>query len=647
MTRTRNMSDLLDSSGDVKSGALPATIDGRDVSADGTKLDGIEASADVTDTANVTSAGALMTTGGTLSGDVTFADTHELRVGTDNDIALYHSSAAGNRLDLATAPLQMRQLGTNSVVQFHNNGSNHNQILQFYKSGSAHGNISTDTGKLIIDADGELELRDGGSAKLNTTSTGIDVTGVITTDGMTTSADINFGDNDKAIFGAGNDLQIYHDGNNSVISDQGTGNLKLLANNFSMLDATNSELMMVATPDGSVDLYHNNVKKFETTSDGVTVTGLTVETASGNATGEIIAGGGTSILNLGDASDRDAGAIKYANASDSLQFFANGSERVRVNSSGFVGIGETAPVTPLTIATTNKLGSTFTGNTNGEGLTVTQTNYTSGNYISLVEAAYDDAVDNSPNVRIGAMFDGGGSHLAFGTSNNYGSGITNTAMFIDSVGKVGIGSLSPTKKVSANIGLNDTDGFALEYSGDAKAGLLVNPAAGEVRMGAINSSGTYFTTLYANNSEAMRINASGHVTKPNQVAFSVTPSHNGYIATNPIPFDTVILNTGNHFNTTNYTFTAPISGRYFIHMHLGIVRINASNGSGYPRLRVNGANTLYSYLALPAATAYANGNITAVLNLSANDTLQVTFSGNNADYYGGANECVLSGYLLG
>ena len=36
------------------------TVDGRDVATDGTKLDGVEASADVTDTANVTAAGALM-----------------------------------------------------------------------------------------------------------------------------------------------------------------------------------------------------------------------------------------------------------------------------------------------------------------------------------------------------------------------------------------------------------------------------------------------------------------------------------------------------------------------------------------------------------------------------------------------------------
>jgi hypothetical protein len=39
---------------------VTGTVDGRDVATDGTKLDGIEANADVTDTANVTAAGALM-----------------------------------------------------------------------------------------------------------------------------------------------------------------------------------------------------------------------------------------------------------------------------------------------------------------------------------------------------------------------------------------------------------------------------------------------------------------------------------------------------------------------------------------------------------------------------------------------------------
>ena len=106
-----------------------------------------------------------------------------------------------------------------------------------------------------------------------------------------------------------------------------------------------------------------------------------------------------------------------------------------------VGVGTTAPETPIEIETTNKLGDTFTGTVDGEGLRVTQTDYTSGNYVSLVEAPFDDS-QTAANVRIGALFDGGGSNLAFGTSNSYGSGITNTAMFIHSDGKVNIGSIS-------------------------------------------------------------------------------------------------------------------------------------------------------------------------------------------------------------
>jgi hypothetical protein len=57
--------------GDITVGG---TVDGRDVATDGTKLDGIEALADVTDTANVTSAGAAMLTGATFTGSITAPD---------------------------------------------------------------------------------------------------------------------------------------------------------------------------------------------------------------------------------------------------------------------------------------------------------------------------------------------------------------------------------------------------------------------------------------------------------------------------------------------------------------------------------------------------------------------------------------------
>jgi hypothetical protein len=62
-------------------------------------------------------------------------------------------------------------------------------------------------------------------------STAAAITGTtITGTSFVSSGDMTFGDSDKAIFGAGNDLQIYHDGSNSYISDEGTGGLILTTN---------------------------------------------------------------------------------------------------------------------------------------------------------------------------------------------------------------------------------------------------------------------------------------------------------------------------------------------------------------------------------------------------------------------------------
>jgi len=85
--------------------------------------------------------------------------------------------------------------------------------------------------------------------------------------------DILYLDNIKARFGNSNDLQIYHDGSDSYINDTGTGHLVLNTNGASMKFLFGSEFMAQFEANGSVDLYHNNSKKFETTSTGVTVTG--------------------------------------------------------------------------------------------------------------------------------------------------------------------------------------------------------------------------------------------------------------------------------------------------------------------------------------------------------------------------------------
>tara|TARA_B100000945_G_scaffold320949_1_gene332918 strand:- start:4665 stop:5567 length:903 start_codon:yes stop_codon:yes gene_type:complete len=94
-----------------------------------------------------------------------------------------------------------------------------------------------------------------------------------TVTGTKLSSPLDLVDNQKIRFGTGNDLSIYHDSNHSYIEESGTGNLRILTNSFTVNNAANSENMIQATQDGSVDLFHNSVKKFETASGGVALTG--------------------------------------------------------------------------------------------------------------------------------------------------------------------------------------------------------------------------------------------------------------------------------------------------------------------------------------------------------------------------------------
>ena len=87
---------------------------------------------------------------------------------------------------------------------------------------------------------------------------------------------LNFGDNVKAQFGAGSDLQIYHTGTKSVVSDQGAGNLQLQGNDLQLVNATDTATYLYAVNGSFTKLYHNNNEKLATTSIGVDVTGRLV-----------------------------------------------------------------------------------------------------------------------------------------------------------------------------------------------------------------------------------------------------------------------------------------------------------------------------------------------------------------------------------
>ena len=99
-------------------------------------------------------------------------------------------------------------------------------------------------------------------------------TTVVPTSGATLTGALNFGDSVNANFGAGSDLQIYHNGSNSYISDEGTGDLNIASNGTGVyINKGASENMAAFVTDGAVTLYYDNAAKFATTSVGADVTG--------------------------------------------------------------------------------------------------------------------------------------------------------------------------------------------------------------------------------------------------------------------------------------------------------------------------------------------------------------------------------------
>jgi hypothetical protein len=135
-----------------------------------------------------------------------------------------------------------------------------------------------------------------------TGSPSITVNGLFVSGIATFSQDIKLGDNDKANFGDGDDLRIYHDGSNSYVEDTGTGDLYISgSSNVIIQHHSTGETMAKFTGNGASELYYDNSKKFETTSAGATVTGTLYATSvssSGNVTANAFIGDASQLTNL-------------------------------------------------------------------------------------------------------------------------------------------------------------------------------------------------------------------------------------------------------------------------------------------------------------------------------------------------------------
>jgi len=146
---------------------------------------------------------------------------------------------------------------------------------------------------------------------------------------------------------------------------------------------------------------------------------------------------------------------------------------------------------------------------------------------------------------------------------------------------------------------------------------------------------------------AITIDSSGRVFKPATPAFHAYANDGAYITTTPVQFDNTTINVGNAFDTTNYKYVVPVTGNYFISVHLGLARDDASDGESLNvELLKDSTRIQRGYFEEPGSTGYVNISFSAIHALTAGDELTVVAAG-GVDYFAAAPDAIFSGYLIG
>jgi hypothetical protein len=501
----------------------------------------------------------------------------------------------------------------------------------------------------------------GGSSAAAVTGT------TITGTSFVSSGDMTFGDDDKAIFGAGSDLQIFHDGSNSYVQDAGDGALILnTTNGGGVYVYSAGETMATFNSNGAVNLYYDNAAKLATTATGIDVTGtvtadkVTIGTSSasnGKLTLEGVDGADSAgiYFNNTTATNGKSYSLSSGNSGEFMLYDRTSSAyRLFVSSAGNVGIGASSPAATLQVE--------------GE----TRIYPASGTAILRF---------GSGGAEKGKLSVDASSNMAFETANS-------ERMRIDSSGNLGIGTSSPAAPLSFGSITNDariylrgntnefaigTNGLQIVYAGYAghvfqtgsfggterfriaADGSLSTPTLGtsNVRFGvnagnSIIAGGNYNTVVGDQAGTAITTGDQNTAVGFNAVAANTTGIQNtatgGYaLASNTTAQGNTALGFGTLYtNTTGASNTA-----------VGLNALNlsttASNNTavGASALYANTegtGNSAVGYNALAANTTGTNnvavGSGALDANTTASDNTAVGYAALSANTTGGSNTAV-------
>tara|TARA_Y100001938_G_scaffold10790_1_gene13388 strand:- start:87 stop:1619 length:1533 start_codon:yes stop_codon:yes gene_type:complete len=290
-------------------GIVTATTFSGTFSGDGTSLTGVASTDNIRTNTNATFLQNV-----NVSGTVTatsYAGSGANLTGIDTDLVSDTSPQLGGDLasngnDINFADNDKAVFGTGSDLKIYHNGTD-NYVV------ASNGHIRFDTGSTEL-----ARITSGGDIKLN--------------------------DDGEFIAGTSDDLKIYHTSNHSYIKNV-TNELRIGSNYIKLKNDAFDEDYLTAEQNGAVELYYDNSKKFETSNSGATLTGV-LNVAGGTSAYPVVSITSNDFVAKFESSDSTARlVVEDSNSTDNyngLQVVGNSTMLICNNETGIKCVGDGA-----------------------------------------------------------------------------------------------------------------------------------------------------------------------------------------------------------------------------------------------------------------------------------------------------------------